>query len=161
MTVGIRPARPQDAEAIAALARDLNIHVGSDSHGFEADDVRRDGFGKDPAFEVIVAEQDGAVVGYTLLHPSYESGWGARGVFMADLFIAEAARGGGIGRRLVQAAARRTREKGGRYMCWVTDTDNAEARAFYKRLGAKEETIVECHVADEALDALVDAEISS
>ncbi len=67
--------------------------------------MRRDGFGPDAAFACRVGEADGQIAGYALVLPWYEPAAAARGLYLADLFVTSEARGRGLGRALVEAAA--------------------------------------------------------
>ena len=59
-------------------------------------DIREQGFGADPAFEALIAEQDGAAVGLCLFFESFSSWDGRRGVYVQDIYISETARGLGL-----------------------------------------------------------------
>lgn len=52
-----------------------------------------------------------------------------------DLFVAPAARGGGVGRALLQAAAAQARVRGAASLSLSTALDNAPAQALYESLG--------------------------
>lgn len=54
---------------------------------------------------------------------------------LEDLFVADDARGQGLGRALVEGAIVRARERGCRRMELDTNEDNAPARALYERFG--------------------------
>ena len=65
----------------------------------------------------------------------HESAWTPAHVcYLQDLFVAEAARGTGGGRRLIEAVAGAARERGAAKVFWLTQTDNATARLLYDRL---------------------------
>jgi hypothetical protein len=77
MAIRIRPARASDADEIGELARQFAEYLGSlgDPTEFKlsAEAYLRDGFGKQPAFSGLVAEDGGKVVGYLLYHLGYDS----------------------------------------------------------------------------------------
>ena len=59
---------------------------------------------------------------------------------MNDLYVAEEARGQGVGRALIEAAATVARERGAHHLEWVTAPDNATAQRLYDSTGAERET---------------------
>ncbi len=62
---------------------------------------------------------------------------------MNDLYVAERARGGGVGRALLEACAAATRERGLTRLNWLTDADNHRAQRLYDSTGAVGEPTVE------------------
>lgn len=132
----IRLAEMRDAETIhaglVALARVLDKGAKITS---TADDLRTHGFGDDPAFEVLLAEIDGAFAGFCLTFQSFSTWRGERGVYVQDLYVGEAFRGRGIGEALLKAAAGRARERGAGYLRLSVDVTNTKAQAFYERVG--------------------------
>ena len=98
-------------------------------------DIRDQGFGADPAFEALIAEQDGAAVGLCLFFESFSSWDGRRGVYVQDIYISETARGLGLGRRLLAEAAAISRARGGSYLRLSAEAENDQAQVFYKRVG--------------------------
>lgn len=134
--VHIRPATPADAARIAEMANALNRHHELDDDVFSAEQVARDGFGPEAAFSCLLAELDGAVVGYAMYHPCYNSDVAARGLWLVDLYVAERARSAGIGRRLMAALAREALRQGAVSLWWGVSAKNAAARAMYAHLGA-------------------------
>jgi GNAT superfamily N-acetyltransferase len=54
--------------------------------------------------------------------------------YLQDLFAAEAARGQGAGRALVEAVYERARATGASRVYWLTQDGNATARALYDKL---------------------------
>jgi ribosomal protein S18 acetylase RimI-like enzyme len=57
------------------------------------------------------------------------------GVYVSDLWVSEATRGKGLGRRLLRAVADDAGRSGARFLKLVVYDDNPDARAFYDRLG--------------------------
>jgi ribosomal protein S18 acetylase RimI-like enzyme len=146
-SVSVRPGEPRDAEALAVLAAELNAHQGDPDDQFPPGVVLRDGFGETPKFQVLVAEYEGEVVGYAMLLPAYETGWGASGLYMSDLAVGGRWRRLGIGRRLMVACAAEVKRQGRGYLWWASRAWNEAAQTFYRNLGASDEPIF-AHVLD-------------
>ena len=97
----------------------------------------RDGFGENPAFTGLVAEENGCVIGYLLYHFGYDSDRAARTLNIADLYVDEAKRNQGVGRALVTGAAEIARKADAEEMVWAVFHSNDLATRFYERLGAQ------------------------
>lgn len=83
----------------------------------------------------LVAEQDGKLVGFThyLFH---DSTWSiAPTCYLEDLFVDEAIRGGGIGRKLIEGVYAAADDAGCNNVYWHTHDHNAQARKLYDRIG--------------------------
>ncbi|MBN8530409.1 MAG: GNAT family N-acetyltransferase [Alphaproteobacteria bacterium] len=132
----IRPAQEKDAEAIAALMRDLTHFEGTATSKLEAEDVKRDGMGR--RFRVLVAEAAKEAIGVLAYYPGYDLASASPGTHLADLFVTESWRGIGVGRALAARLARETLQEGGRWISWTVLTGNREGRLFYHRLGGQE-----------------------
>ena len=98
---------------------------------------------------VLVAEEGGAIVGYTYaaLEPlSWKELRGPAG-FIHDIAVAEAARQTGIGTKLMEAAIAWLRERGAPRVILWTSSQNAVAHALFRRLGFRDtmiEMTMEC-----------------
>ena len=99
--------------------------------------VRRDAFGRRPHFRVVVAEGDRQVVGYASFAVGYSTDLAAPELFMHDLFVVARWRSHGLGARLVAAVARQAMRRGLTSLAWGVRGDNARAKRFYRRLGAR------------------------
>ena len=137
MTSGllIRPARREDAGVIADLAARFHTFHGAPG-GFTAEIIARDGFGPTPWFDLLLAELDGAPVGYALFHKSYETGHAAPGLYLADLWVEPPVRGQGVGAALLRAVAEAGEKLGAHFIWLVVQNFNVEALAYYEKLGA-------------------------
>ncbi len=136
----IRAAARGDAATILRLIRELAEFEGL-SHEARANesDILRDGFGAAPRFECLLAEIDGEAVGFALFFHNYSTFEGRAGVFLEDIYVAERARGLGLGRALMARVARLAVDRGcARFDLSVLHWN--PARAFYRRLGFEPNT---------------------
>jgi GNAT superfamily N-acetyltransferase len=152
--VRVRPARQDDAGILAEMANALSAHVGLQTRPFTPERVRADGFGPRAAFTALVAELDGAVVGYVFFSPGYNTDVAARSMWLHDLFVAPAARRRGVGHTLMAAVAAETVREGYASLEWGVHTANTGAVEFYRRLGATGADVRIMEMAGDCLRAL-------
>jgi GNAT superfamily N-acetyltransferase len=138
MSATIRWARPDDADHVVRLVKALAAyeHEPEESVRLSADDVRRDGFGEPPCFEVVLAEWESEVVGFVLFFPNYSTWEGRPGLYIEDLFVEDRARGHGLGRRLMAAVAKIAAARGCRRLD-LNVLDWNPTRDFHLRLGGR------------------------
>lgn len=79
------------------------------------------------------ARLDEVLVGiaHYLFHPHI---WLGESCYLQDLFTADAARGRGVARALIEAVADEARTRGAAKYYWLTRDTNAEARALYDKV---------------------------
>src|SRR6266481_5576728 len=122
MTFEIRATLASDAPAIGSLASQFAGYLRGlgDLTDFKltAEAYLRDGFGLRPAFEGLVAEERGYVIGYLLYHFGYDSDGAFRNLHIVDLYVDSKSRKKGAGRALMMAAAGVARKAGAREMIW-------------------------------------------
>ncbi|PWE29887.1 hypothetical protein DDZ14_16810 [Maritimibacter sp. 55A14] len=78
----------------------------------------------------------------------FESHTWQKTLWLADLVVAENARGQGIGRLPLQAVGRRAQNPGRRAVVAYLRVCNASARAFYDRVVVRRNTEIEIRVID-------------
>lgn len=156
MSVAIRRAVPDDAEALVALIDGLNAHVGAATGRMTRDVLLRDAFGDRPGFEIVVAEVDGTVAGYAAWCDAYETEHALAGLYMIDLFVGAAYRRRGLARRLVAAVSAETRARGRGFVWWTAEPGNADAAAFYEDLGSRSEPMIAHALFGARFEALAD-----
>jgi GNAT superfamily N-acetyltransferase len=141
MSLTIRSATASDAEAIDEMGREFVEYLrelgDAKAHSLSADEYLREGFGDDPAFAGLVAEHNGAPIGYLLYTPSFDIDRGGRFLYVIELFVRGTARRAGAGRMLLDAAAAIGRDRGYGQMSWSVYSPNSMAKAFYEQLGAR------------------------
>jgi GNAT superfamily N-acetyltransferase len=127
--LAIRPAQPNEGEALRAIASAAKSHW-----GYDEDRVRRWAAGCDfspealAARAVLVADLGGHPIGFAALTPQGEL------CVLDDLWIDPPWIGRGIGTRLFQAAAERARDLGGERLEWEAEPN---AVGFYERMGGR------------------------
>jgi GNAT superfamily N-acetyltransferase len=133
--VRIRFATADDASLLLQLIRELAAYERAPNAVVATEeDLRRYGFGLERQFEALLAFLDGEPAGFALFHPRFSTWLGRPGVYLEDLFVTQAARGKGVGRRLMTRLAAIAVERGWeRIDLQVLDWN--PARDFYRRLG--------------------------
>ena len=152
----IRAATPADVPVIAQLIRGLAEYERL-LHKFVLEEakLREHLFGERRYAEVLLAEADGAVVGFALFFHNYSTFRGKPGIYLEDLFVIPEARGKGHGKALLVALAKLAVERDCCRVEWSVLNWNTPSIDFYKALGAKpmdEWTVY--RVMDEALAEL-------
>jgi GNAT superfamily N-acetyltransferase len=135
--MNIRPAAPTDATAIVGLIREL-ADFERLTHLVEVTPERLSEhlFGPRPAAECCVVEQGGQVIAFALFFHNFSTFLGRPGLYLEDLYVQPVHRGRGIGRALLRHLAGLAHERGcGRFEWSVLDW-NAQAIAFYEKMGA-------------------------
>lgn len=159
-TITCRAAGPRDLKTLVALCDALNAHLGMPTGRLEEKQFRAALFGRN-AFvfgDLAEAIEDGEtrpeIVGYSLSHDCFTTDFGARGMFLIDVYVEPAWRRSGAGLALIKAAARRTKSRGGAHLWWASASSNAPARRFYAAVGASDERFHAHTLAGKAFDRL-------
>ena len=135
--MNLRPAAPGDEHAVFALIRGLaRFEKLDDTVTGSAEALAQHLFGERPAAEVLLAEEDGAAVGFALFFPTYSTFLTRPGVYLEDLFVLESHRRRGIGLALLSEVRRLAEARGAGRLEWSVLDWNAGAIAFYERFGA-------------------------
>ena len=133
----LRPAEPRDVAAIVALITELADYERL-SHLVQAtpEKLFPQLFGDKPAAECVVAEVGGEVVAFALFFSNFSTFLAKPGLYLEDLYVRPAFRGGGLGKALLEHLACLAAERGcGRFEWSVLDW-NVDAIGFYEKFGA-------------------------
>ena len=128
-TVTLRPAEPRDAEAIATLFTDEGYPAGP------TDIIERLGRFASEYSRVVVAEHEGALLGFMAVHalPRFEHD--DRILRILALVVDAGARERGVGHRLMTEAERIAAELGSAFVEVTAGHHRPEARRLYESLG--------------------------
>jgi ribosomal protein S18 acetylase RimI-like enzyme len=141
MTLTLRSIARDDAESVVGMAHEFGAYLKSLGDSWEPHfTVARyleDGFGTQPAFGGIIAEEGGQPLGYLLHAPNYDVDLACRVLFVIDLWVRPWTRRLGVGRKLMDAAAKEARRQKAGYLLWTVYKPNTMARRFYDGIGGK------------------------
>lgn len=97
----------------------------------------------DPALgEILVARQNGQIVGMVNVLYSISTALGARVALLEDMVVVPAMRGSGLGSQLLAAAIKHAKQRGCLRITLLTDADNYAAQAFYQKQGFEKSSMI-------------------
>jgi GNAT superfamily N-acetyltransferase len=133
----LRAATAVDLPAIVGLIRELaEFEKLSHLVVVTPDTLAPHLFGDKPVAEAVVAEVEGHVVAFALFFTNFSTFLGKPGLYLEDLYVQPAHRGGGLGKALLQHLGALAVARGyGRFEWCVLDW-NENAIAFYEKMGA-------------------------
>jgi GNAT superfamily N-acetyltransferase len=140
----VRPAAENDIPALMPLIRGYCEFYKSDPPDAGLDEMARALIAStDDQGMLLVADEDGEVIGFAAVGWKWSSLRGARIAVLEDLFVAPEARGKGAADALIEASASRARANGAPVITWLTAPDNHRAQAVYDRVGGKSAAFLE------------------
>ncbi|WP_377846901.1 GNAT family N-acetyltransferase [Bosea sp. UC22_33] len=132
--IAIRLLQPADHKALAALMVEMQGHYSVPCPSL-ADILA--GLAALPAgIDILVAMKGETVLGFASACNLYPGPGLKSGFFLKEIYVADAARGAGLGRKLMAALAELALERGHRRIDWTADADDAALLRFYDGLGA-------------------------
>jgi ribosomal protein S18 acetylase RimI-like enzyme len=132
----IRRADPDDIADLTRLFVDFRDWFGNPEPDAATIRATLDRLIDDPATEYLLAVDDGgATVGFCQLRYRLSVWTGVDDCWLEDLFVSKAARGGGHGRALVEAAFESAGARGCKRIQLDVHVENVDARRLYERLG--------------------------
>jgi GNAT superfamily N-acetyltransferase len=136
-TACLRAAVSADVPAIHGLIRELaQFENLTDICCVTATDLSDALFGEHRAAEAIIAERDGALVGYALFFHNFSTFLGRRGLYLEDLYVRHSERGHGLGTAMLRYLAALAVARGCARFEWTVLDWNQNAIDFYEKMGA-------------------------
>lgn len=138
--VEVRPARPEEAAAVAAMFNAINSMDGMPPPvAMIAAAVRRDLLVPSPRAVLLVAELDAVLIGFITGNAIYDSARAADAFLLNDLYVVPEARRRGAGRALVSHLAAVARRRSAVCLWWGVDLGDDAALRFYEAIGSEED----------------------
>ena len=137
MICRVRMAEPTDIAVLLKMIRALaRFHGDADLVTTTEESLRCHGFSRRPLFEALIAERNGAAVGYALFTMSFSARRGVPLMELDHLYVEAAARGAGVGTALCRAVARIAVDREVGRLRVTVEGWNA-AKGFYEALGMR------------------------
>ena len=137
MTLTVRKARPGDEADILRLIRALAEYEHAlDSVKATEEVLAGHLFTDHPKVFAHVAEIDGRVAGIAVWFLNFSTWTGKQGIYLEDLFVDPAVRGGGVARALFKALAEEAEARDCARIDWAVLDWNELGKGLYRRLGA-------------------------
>jgi len=136
MNIKLRKAKESDIPEVLNLIWELaSFEKAPGEVTITQEELKRDGFGKNPIFEIIIAENDTTVLGMAFYFYSYST-WKGKCLYLEDIIVKEEFRGKKIGKLLFEAVIMKCKETGVKRMQWQVLDWNTPAIDFYKKYNA-------------------------
>ena len=136
--ISLRAITVADVPQVLAFIRELAVYEQLEHEVVATpEQIRAALFGPRPYAECLFACLDGEPVGFALWFHNFSTFKGRPGLYLEDLYVRPAARGRGLGRRMLQELARLALERGCARFEWAVLDWNAPSIAFYESLGAR------------------------
>lgn len=135
--IRIRPARVEDVPELLSMLREAAEAQGCPGEvAVTEQNLREDGFGPNPLFRALLADDGETPAGMALYFLHYST-WGSRLVlYLEDLYVRPAYRHQGVAQRLLSTLAAVATDEGCARFQWVVQKQNAAAIRLYEAFGA-------------------------
>jgi GNAT superfamily N-acetyltransferase len=132
-SITIREGNAEDIPQVFDLIKELAVFEKA-LHEVEnsIEQLLKDGFGTNPLFGLIVAEDQTKIVGISLYYFRYST-WKGKKLYLEDIIVSEKARGTGIGSQLFEATMKKSLELNCNGMTWAVLDWNEPAIKFYEK----------------------------
>ncbi len=137
MDFNIRKASKNDLPEVLKLVKELAIYENaSEEVTIKLEDLEKDGFGENPLFWIILAENSEGIIGMSFYFIRYST-WKGKCLYLEDLVVKEEYRGKKIGDALFEATLKTAKEMNAKQMNWQVLDWNEPAINFYKKFDAE------------------------
>ena len=132
----IREGKKEDIPQVLDLVKELAEYERAAGEVTNTiDQMTADGFGDHPVFGLIVAEENGIIVGIALHYIRYST-WKGRMLYLEDIVVKESLRGKGIGKKLFSKCIELAADGNFAGLVWQVLDWNEPAIHFYQKYNA-------------------------
>ncbi|HEU0055537.1 MAG TPA: GNAT family N-acetyltransferase [Longimicrobium sp.] len=128
-------ATAADTETLVPMIREFYAYEGLAFDETRVRDALGQLLGDARLGRVWIVRAGGEAAGYVVLTFGFSLEFAGRDAFLDELFLREAHRGGGLGRRAIETAAEACRALGIRALHLEVERHNSAAQEFYRRMG--------------------------
>ncbi len=137
MDFTIRKATKKDLPEVLTLVTELAVY---EKAGHEVtitlDELEKDGFGDNPIYWIILAENEKGILGMSFYYIRYST-WKGKCLYLEDIVVKEEYRGQKIGKVLFEETIKAAKEMNAKLMTWQVLDWNEPAIKFYKKFNAE------------------------
>jgi GNAT superfamily N-acetyltransferase len=147
--ISIRPGTRQDIPQVFDLVMELAVYEkAADQVSNTIDQMAEDGFGPNPLFGLLVAEdtETQKLIGIALYYYRYST-WKGKRLYLEDIIVTETHRGLGLGKLLFDETVETAKQTDCTGMMWQVLDWNTPALGFYKQFGTRfDDGWTNCHL---------------
>ncbi|MES1213969.1 MAG: GNAT family N-acetyltransferase [Bacteroidota bacterium] len=133
----IRKAVKEDCPRLMELVKELAVYEKAPEEvTVSMEHFIESGFGNNPVWWALVAEEDGRIEGFALYYVRYST-WKGQRMYLEDLIVTEKMRGKGLGKLLFDRLIDEAKEKKYSGVVWQVLDWNEPAINFYKKYNAR------------------------
>jgi len=137
MDFSIRPATKNDLPEVLALVKELALYEKAPEEvTITLSELEADGFGKNPLYWIILAENENGIMGMSFYYIRYST-WKGKCLYLEDIVVKEEFRGNSVGKVLFEATIKAAKEMNAKLMNWQVLDWNEPALNFYKKFSAE------------------------
>ncbi len=137
MEIRVRKATPEDLTEVVELIKELaGYEKASSEVKITIDELKKDGFGNQPWFWILLAEVENQIIGMSFYYIRYST-WTGKNLYLEDIIVKQQYRGNGVGQLLFAETIKAAKELKVRQMIWQVLDWNEPALNFYKKFDAE------------------------
>lgn len=140
MSISVQRATLQNTKEIGELFNHYRVFYQQDSDVKASTDFISERLSNDESIIFYASNEQGEILGFTQLYPTFSSISAKKSLVLNDLFVAANARRLGVARKLMNAAKDFALSTDINGLSLETALDNINAQALYESLGYQKET---------------------
>lgn len=145
--VNVRKGKKDDLPAVLELVKELaEYEKALDQVNNNVSQMEIDGFGENPVFGFLIAEDEDGIIGTSIYYYRYST-WKGRRLYLEDLVVTEKKRGTGAGKKLFEETLEVGKQTNCTGMMWQVLDWNEPAINFYKKYDTHfEDNWINCNI---------------